>query len=98
MRIAAGIFLIIAAVIVFFVSLFVYDELLQMVSMYPYLGYLLEPEMALLAGVTETGVMLTGGILAFKGRLWGFCLAASIIGWSILALIFICVRKGEWQS
>lgn len=45
------------------------------------------------------GLLLTSGVLSFKRKLWGFCLASSILWyWAILPLVFICVRRKEWQS
>jgi hypothetical protein len=45
-----------------------------------------------------------GGILTLKGKAWKLCLASSILQvWvppyiGILPLVFICVRKREWQE
>jgi hypothetical protein len=37
--------------------------------------------------------------MALKRKLWGFCLASSIlVVWAILPLVFACVRRSEWES
>ena len=98
MRVTADILMIVGAVVSLGVSCAGYDELLAMQSLYPSLGWFLDAEFALLAGITEAGVIMTGGILCLQRKLWGFCLAASIVGWAILPLIFICVRRAEWET
>lgn len=43
------------------------------------------------------GFLLIGAIFCFQRRYWGLCLAAAIVSFGILPIIFVCVRKGEWE-
>ena len=43
------------------------------------------------------GFVLAGGIFALQRKHWGLCLAASILSTGILPIIFICVRKREFE-
>lgn len=82
MRIAAGIMLVIGGVI----------GLLQGMSL-AILGELLGLLLLLWAGF-----MLAGGIFCFRRRYWGLCLVAAILSAGIIPIIFICVRKREWEQ
>lgn len=98
MRIAAGSLLIIGAVVMGGVA-GVASSSLSLFQMWGYyLPFCLNPIFVLLVGITLSGIVLAGGILALKRKHWGFCLASSIVGWAIIPLIFICLRKGEWDS
>lgn len=45
------------------------------------------------------GLAVAGGILALKKRLWGFCLASSmLVIWIILPPVFVYVTRSEWKS
>lgn len=98
MRIAAGSLLIIGGVVMGGIAGVAYTSQ----SFFPrygyYLPFCLNPIFILLVGITLSGIVLAGGILTLKRKHWGFCLASSIAGWAILPLIFICLRKGEWDS
>ena len=98
MRIAAGILLIIGSVVMGGFTGVAYGQLHMFVVYGHYLPFMLNPVFVLAVGATLCGIVLTGGILAIKRKHWGFCLASSIAGWAILPLIFICLRKGEWDS
>ena len=98
MRIAAGIMMIIGGVVMGGIAVAASGALYVPNTWYHYTPFYLDPVFVLLAGITVSGVVLTGGILCLKRKHWGFCLASSIVGWAILPLIFICVRKGEWES
>ena len=98
MRIAAGILMIIGGVVMGGIAVAAHGSLDVFHRWGYYLPFYLDPVFVLLAGITVSGVVLTGGILCLKRKHWGFCLASSIVGWAILPLIFICVRKGEWES
>jgi len=98
MRIAAGSLLIIGGVVMGGIAGVAYASLSLIQRWGDPLPFFLDPVFALMAGITLSGVVLAGGILALKRKHWGFCLASSISGWAILPLIFICLRKGEWDS
>jgi hypothetical protein len=97
MRIAAGSLLIIGAVVMGGVAGVASSSLSLFDRWGYYLPFCLNPIFVLLVGITLSGVVLAGGILAIKRKQWSFCLASSIAGWAILPLIFICLRKGEWD-
>ena len=98
MRIAAGILMIIGGVVMGGIAVAASVALyIPNTWNHYYTPFYLAPVFVLLAGITVSGVVLAGGILALKRKLWGFCLASSIVGWAILSLIFICVSKGEWE-
>jgi len=98
MRIAAGSLLIVGGVVMGGIAGVAYASLSIFHRWGDPLPFCLNPVFVLLAGITVSGVVLAGGILALKRKHWGFCLASSIVGWAILPLIFICLRKGEWHS
>ena len=98
MRIAAGILLIIGGVVMGGIAGVAYASLSIIHIWSDPLPFFLNPVLVLLAGITLGGVLLASGILAVKRKHWGFCLASSIAGWPILPLIFICLRKREWDS
>jgi len=99
MRIAAGILMIIGGVVMGGIAVAASGALyIPNTWNHYYTPFYLDPLFVLLAGITISGVVLTGGILCLKRKHWGFCLTSSIVGWAILPLIFICVRKGEWES
>ena len=98
MRIAAGILLIIGAIVMGGISGVAYASLNIFARWGYYLPFMLNPVFVLAVGATLCGIVLTGGILAIKRKQWGFCLASSIAGWAILPLIFICLRKREWNT
>ena len=98
MRIAAGVLLIINGVVMGGIAGVGYRSLSIAQSWGDPLPFFLDPPFALLSGITLIGVVLAGGILTLKRRHWGFCLASSLVGWAILPLIFICLRKGEWDN
>ena len=98
MRIAAGSLLIIGGVVMGGIAGVACSSLSIFDRWGYYLPFCLNPVFVLLVGITLSGVVLAGGILCLKRKHWGFCLAASIVGWAILPLTFICVRKGEWES
>lgn len=98
MRIAAGILLIIGGVVMGGIAAVASSSLSLFQMWGHYLPFMLNSIFVLVAGMMLSGVVLAGGILALKRRHWGFCLASSIAGWAILPLIFICLRKGEWDN
>jgi hypothetical protein len=98
MRIAAGSMLIIGGVVMGGITVVAYGQLHMFVVYGHYLPFMLNPVFVLVAGMILSGIVLAGGILAIKRKQWSFCLASSIVGWAILPLIFICLRKGEWHS
>jgi len=97
MRIAGGILLIIGAVVMVGLTCVAYGQLYIFAMWGHYLPFMLNPVFALVAGMTVSGVVLAGGVMAIKRKHWGFCLASSIAGWAILPLVFICLRKEEWE-
>ncbi len=97
MRIAAGILLIIGAVVMGGIAGVAYASLSIFHTWRDPLPFMLNPVFVLVAGMILSGVVLAGGILAIKRKQWGFCLASSIAGWAILPLVFICLRKEEWE-
>ncbi len=45
--------------------------------------------------------LITGGVFCLRRKRWGLCLASSILCLNpigILSIIFVCLRKREWQS
>ena len=98
MRIAAGILLIIGAVVMGGIAGVAYASLSIFHRWGDPLPFMLNPVFVLVAGMMLSGVVLAGGILAIRRKHWGFCLASSIVGWAVLPVIFICLRKGEWQE
>ncbi len=44
------------------------------------------------------GFVITGGIFCLKRRFWGLCLAAAILTFGLLPIIFVCSTKREWLS
>jgi len=99
MRIAAGILMIVGGLIMGGISVAAsVAHYIPNTWNHSYAPFYLDLLFVLLAGITVSGVVLTGGILCLKRKHWSFCLASSIVGWAILPLIFICVRKGEWES
>jgi len=102
MRIAAGILMIVTAVIgfAFITAIIGYpgSPPLQSDIPYPNLLRFLSVFWALFVGY--------GGILTLQRRAWKLCLVSSILQvWvippafvGILPLAFICVRRREWQS
>jgi len=98
MRIAPGSMLIIGGVVMGGIGGGAYASLSIFHRWGDPLPFYLNPVFVLLAGITLSGVVLAGGSLALKRKYWGVCLASSIAGWAILPLIFICLRKGEWDS
>ena len=98
MRIAAGILLIIGAIVMGGIAGVAWAQQGLFVMWGYDLPFMVNPVFVLAVGATLCGIVLTGGILAIKRKQWGFCLASSIAGWAILPLVFICLRKKEWQE
>ena len=99
MRITAGILMIIGGVVIGGIAVAAHSALYVPPTWNYYTPFYLDPVFVLLAGITVSGVVLTGGILALKRKHWGFCLASSIIvSFTILPLIFVCARRSEWES
>ena len=49
--------------------------------------------------IVGSGLALAGAVLIIMRRLWGFCLAVSILFyWSIIPLIYVCIKKKDWKS
>jgi hypothetical protein len=97
-RIAAGILLIIGAVVTGGLTGVAYGTLSVFHMWRDPLPFMLNPVFVFVAGMIVCGVVLAGGILTVKRKQWGFCLASSIVGWAILPVVFICLRKKEWQE
>lgn len=98
MRIAAGILMIIGGLVMGSIAVAAHWALYIPPTWNSYTPFYLDPVFVLLVGITVSGVVLTGGILALKRKHWGFCLASSIISLAILPLIFVCARRSEWES
>jgi len=86
MRLAAGILMIISGIIMLdwldCSTVETYEEL--------------DKVLAVIWHIAWSGFVLAGGILTLQRKLWGLCLAASILSVGILPTIFICLRKREW--
>jgi hypothetical protein len=97
-RIAAGILLIIGAIVMGGIAGVAWGAQ-GLFAVWGYdLPFMVNPVFVLAVGATLCGIVLTGGILTIKRKQWGFCLASSIAGWAILPLVFICLRKREWEE
>ncbi|MFO7773322.1 MAG: hypothetical protein R6V59_05230 [Dehalococcoidia bacterium] len=94
MRIAAGILMVLGGVGILTLAGCYLTEY------FTYYWWRLVIEPFLLFFLAIPGVLvLAGGILALKRKLWGFCLASSLLMvWAILPLVFVCVRRSEWES
>ena len=44
------------------------------------------------------GIIIAGGIFALQRKHWGLCLASSILTGGIIPIIFVALRKREWES
>ena len=51
-----------------------------------------------LLAIPWVGVVIAGGIFTLQRKHWKLCLAASILTTGILPIIFIALRKSEWES
>lgn len=96
MRIAAGILIIMTAIFWLFAGAVssaplggweTYDNLIDWVF--------------LVLVLVWAGFIITGGVFCFQRKYWGLCLTSSILCMNpmgILSIIFICLRKREWES
>lgn len=59
--------------------------------------YLIASPWGLLA-IPWVGIIIAGGIFSLQKKHWILCLVASILSAGIIPIIFVCVRKNEWES
>jgi len=43
------------------------------------------------------GFVFIGGFYTLKRKHWKLCLTASVLSLTILPIIFVCLRKREWE-
>jgi len=51
-----------------------------------------------LLAIPWAGVVVAGGIYTLQRKHWKLCLAASILTAGIIPVIFVAVRKREWEG
>ena len=96
MRIAAGILMIITAIFWLFACAVssaplggweTYDNLIDWLFLVFVLAW--------------AAFIITGGVFCLQRKRWGLCLISSILclnPMGILSIIFVCLRKREWES
>ena len=55
-------------------------------------------ELSMLGWYVLVGLLCIGAFYTFRRKHWGLCLAASVLSMVILPIIFVCLRKREWES
>ena len=55
-------------------------------------------EVSVLGWYLLMGFLFLGVWYTFKRKHWWLCLTASVLSLTILPVIFVCLRKREWES
>jgi hypothetical protein len=109
MRVTAGILMIVSGIILIVESTYLVTKFGFSASLGPFPLWI-SPTIFTLALVAAVFVII-GGIFAFLKKFWLLCLASSIIATiflptmmiiylviGVLAIIFVCLAKKEWQG